>query len=76
MNSEHLVDETLRQSVDGDFWRWRCRNVSVTLQDGRHRSTELLRLSGTCLNIAFFRQDKKFIKIWQPKAGLEQCIVQ
>jgi len=21
------------------------------------------------------RQDKKFIKIWQPKAGLEQCIV-
>jgi len=22
------------------------------------------------------QEDKKFIKIWQPKAGLEQCIVQ
>ena len=27
-------------------------------------------------NLMSLSEDKKFIKIWQPKAGLEECIVQ
>jgi len=53
--------------------------ISVLTADLRWetRTEYMYIISKAVSRLYFFEQDKKkFIKIWQPKAGLEQCIVQ